>query len=54
MDNNKLTDRLNLEIRYEQDRPDLHDEISWRYQHGIIISVNEAKLFVDLLKKEQS
>ena len=45
-----LVARLQNEIEYEADlNPNQVDEVSWRGEVGILISVNEAKLLVKML-----
>lgn len=46
----KLTKRLQGSIDFALDNEEDLDAASWNYQEGILITVNEAKLLLDLVK----
>jgi hypothetical protein len=46
----KLTKRLQGSIDFALDNEEDLDTASWNYQEGILITVNEAKLLLDLVK----
>ena len=46
----KLTKRLQGSIDFALDNEEYLDAASWNYQEGILITVNEAKLLLDLVK----
>ena len=46
----KLTKRLQGSIDFALDNEEDLDSASWNYQEGILITVNEAKLLLDLVK----
>jgi hypothetical protein len=47
--NTDLVERLRIEIKYEAYlNPKQVDEVSWRGEVGILISVNEAKIIVKM------
>lgn len=46
----ELIERLEYDIAFDEKHNQPLDEINWRYEYGVAITVNEAKLFVELLK----
>lgn len=46
----KLTKRLQGSIDFALDNEEDLDAASWNYQEGILITVNEAKLLLDIVK----
>jgi hypothetical protein len=46
----KLTKRLQGCIDFALDNEEDLDAASWNYQEGILITVNEAKLLLDIVK----
>jgi len=46
----ELIERLEYDIAFDEKYNQPLDEINWRYEYGVTITVNEAKLFVELLK----
>jgi len=46
----KLTKRLQGSVDFALDNEEDLDAASWNYQEGILITVNEAKLLLDLVK----
>ncbi len=46
----KLTKRLQGNIDFALDNEEDLDAASWNYQEGILITVNEAKLLLDIVK----
>ena len=50
----KTIERLAIDIDREESYGADEDLISWRYEEGVIISVKEARLFLDLLMKIQN
>ena len=46
----KLTKRLQGSIDFALDNEEDLNAASWNYQEGILITVNEAKLLLDLVK----
>lgn len=46
----KLTKRLQDSIDFALDNEEDLDAASWNYQEGVLITVNEAKLLLDLVK----
>jgi hypothetical protein len=46
----KLTKRLQGSIDFALDNEEDLDAASWSYQEGILITVNEAKLLLDIVK----
>lgn len=49
-ENLTLIERLEYDIAFEEKYGQPLDIISWRDEYGISVTVNEAKLFVELLK----
>ena len=47
----KLTERLKSEVNIAKDLGEDMDCVSWNYQNGILISVNEAKQVIELLNQ---
>jgi hypothetical protein len=50
MELEKLTKRLQGSIDYALDNEEDLNAVSWNYQEGVLITVNEAKLLLDLVK----
>jgi|GEM_PF-3648181 hypothetical protein len=46
----KLTKRLQGSIDFALDNEEDLDAASWNYQEGILITVNEAKLLLEIVK----
>lgn len=46
----ELIERLEYDVAFDEKHNQPLDEINWRYEYGVAITVNEAKLFVELLK----
>ena len=46
----KLTKRIQGSIDFALDNEEDLDAASWNYQEGILITVNEAKLLLDIVK----
>jgi NTP pyrophosphatase (non-canonical NTP hydrolase) len=49
-DNLTLIERLEYDIAFDKQHNYPLDRIDWRYEYGVAITVNEAELFVNLLK----
>lgn len=48
-----LLERLEYDIAFEEKHGQPLDVISWRNEYGISVTVNEAKLFVELLQRSE-
>lgn len=46
----ELIERLEYDIAFDEQHNLPLDRIDWRYEYGVAVTVNEAKLFVELLK----
>ena len=49
-DNLTLIERLEYDIAFDEKHNLPLDRIDWRYEYGVAVTVNEAKLFAELLK----
>lgn len=47
----KLKDRLQASVDFAIEQKEDMDVSSWNYQEGILLTPNEAKLVIDLVKK---
>lgn len=46
----ELIKRLEYDIAFDEKHGKPLDQINWRYEYGVAITVNEARLFAELLK----
>ena len=49
----ELIERLEHDIAFDEKRDYPLDKINWRYEYGVAVTVNEAKLFVELLQRSE-
>lgn len=48
-----LVERLEYDIAFDEKHNLPLDRIDWRYEYGVAVTVNEAKLFVELLQRSE-
>ena len=49
---NSIISRIEVQVNYSTKNSEDLDAVSWNYEEGILVSVNEAILILECLKKQ--
>jgi hypothetical protein len=52
-ENLTLVERLEYDIAFDEKNRMPLDRIDWKHEHGVAVTVNEAKLFLELLQRSE-